>query len=170
MDNVTRFLMLAREPIIPRIDRPFKVILFHINPSIVSWLTHANPITALHWGLMNYNGVCPSSSQIKWPFINSFLLSIGLNYNESILAGVHLVICLLVFRKYLRVYSVLSSYLSYVLIEFAVLSDMLLPAYLLIFWDFSCHRPVLCSLWRRDQVFYLRHLLFLPYEISILQR
>lgn len=24
LDNVTRFLMLAREPIIPRIDRPFK--------------------------------------------------------------------------------------------------------------------------------------------------
>jgi len=26
-DNVTRFLMLAREPIIPRNDRPFKVLL-----------------------------------------------------------------------------------------------------------------------------------------------
>jgi prephenate dehydratase len=25
LDNVTRFLMLARDPIIPRIDRPFKV-------------------------------------------------------------------------------------------------------------------------------------------------
>ena len=25
LDNVTRFLMLAREPIIPRVDRPFKV-------------------------------------------------------------------------------------------------------------------------------------------------
>jgi arogenate/prephenate dehydratase len=25
LDNVTRFLILARDPIIPRIDRPFKV-------------------------------------------------------------------------------------------------------------------------------------------------
>jgi arogenate/prephenate dehydratase len=28
LDNVTRFLMLAREPIIPRTDRPFKVSYF----------------------------------------------------------------------------------------------------------------------------------------------
>lgn len=32
VDNVTRFLMLAREPIIPRTDRPFKVTFaLHIS-------------------------------------------------------------------------------------------------------------------------------------------
>jgi hypothetical protein len=30
-DNVTRFLMLAREPVIPRNDRPFKVLLLFLQ-------------------------------------------------------------------------------------------------------------------------------------------
>lgn len=34
-DNITRFLMLAREPIIPGTDRPFKVITTNIK-SIMS--------------------------------------------------------------------------------------------------------------------------------------
>ncbi len=32
-DNVTRFLMLAREPVIPRNDRPFKVLLLFLQLS-----------------------------------------------------------------------------------------------------------------------------------------